>query len=147
MSPPPGASRSSPTPLEVSMPREVVELASVPGFVFVPDTRIAVPVVLSDLITITVVEPPDGGLKIIPLELFEPDEPAISTEPVVALIWTAPEMAMPFEVDEVPAIVMFPPPERILVPVEVASLLIETAWADVDTGPVGKEVPEVPPPM
>ncbi len=42
---------------------------------------------------------------------------------------------------------MFPPPENIFVPVEDPSVLIETAWADVDTGPVGKEVPEDPPPM
>jgi hypothetical protein len=102
MSPPPGASRSSPTPLEVSIPREVVELASVPGFVFVPDRRIAVPVVLSDLMTIAVVEPLEGGLKITPRDEFEPDEPTISIDPVVALMFTAPEIAIPFDPEEVP---------------------------------------------
>jgi hypothetical protein len=108
----------------------------------------AVPDVLSDLITITVWEPVPGGLKITPLDVLELDEPTISMDPVVDLIRTAPEMATPFPAEDVPAIEMFPPPEKILVPVEAASRLMETAWVEVlETGPVGKEVPEEPPPM
>lgn len=134
-----------PTAPLMSTARDVVPVASVPGLVCVPEIRIAVPVVFSDLITDS--EPLLGCAKTTACEVLDPEDPEMEMAPVVLRIDILPDAETPIPPEEVPAIKMFPPPEWILMVVPLDDVPKSTAVEPLDTGPVGKEVPEAPPPM
>jgi hypothetical protein len=79
--------------------------------------------------------------------VFDPEDPEMVTDPVVLRIDIVPDAETPIPAEEVPAIEMFPPPERTLIVVPLAVVPKNTAVDELETGPVGNELPEEPPPM